>query len=67
MKSVDTDKLTIRFYKDFSDWSLPVRLSFGKKLVSVQILFIMIEFDWINEEDVVTIMDEDDERQDEQP
>lgn len=53
MKYIEREKYTVSFSRNMSDWALPVRIGFEKKLVSIQFLCFLIEVDWISEADVV--------------
>lgn len=62
MRYIELDKLTIRFYFDKRDFALPIRIQFGKKIFSLQILCFEVEFDWITEDDIDIEEEESNER-----
>lgn len=52
MKTIEFKHCEIRIEGSVRTWALPVCVSFGKKLVSIRILCLEIEFDWISEKDI---------------
>ena len=52
MKTIEFKNFEIRIEGSVRTLALPVCVSFRKKLVSIRILCIEIEFDWITEDDI---------------